>query len=218
MKTRLILSPSILAADLSRLSDELKKVKEWGITHIHCDIMDGNFVPNLSFGPKVISDIRKLTDLELDVHLMVSDPAEYIDDFAGCKPYVITFHLEAVRYCFRLIERIKQKGIKVGIALNPGTPIDQAKHLFSAVDLVLLMTVDPGFYGQEFIKGMDEKVRELSRLKQEKGYKFLIEADGGLDEATLLPLQKELDMAVLGKAFFRNDRLGGLLQSLGFKK
>ncbi len=212
------ISASLLAADFSDLKSEMRKTDQFGIPYLHIDVMDGHYVPGLSFGPAVVKGAGSLTKSKLDIHLMVTDPEKQIDAFIDLRPAIITVHQETVQYYFRLFDKIKKAGIKVGISLNPGTPISSLKNILSSVDVVLLMTVDPGFYGQSFIPEMTNKIIELDRLRKENGYNFKIETDGGIDEETIRPLIDTIDMTVLGKAFFKNPNLNQFMKQLGYLK
>lgn len=151
-------SPSILSADFSNLRDEIKKLEKGGADYIHLDVMDGSFVPNITFGAPVIKDIRKVTDLPFDVHLMIDKPERYIRDFVEAGADIITVHQEATTHLHRTIELIKSYGVKAGVALNPATPLDSIEYVLDYIDLVLIMTVNPGFGGQKFIDSTKEKL------------------------------------------------------------
>lgn len=211
------ISASLLAADFSQLGNELAKLDQHGIPYLHIDVMDGNYVPGISFGPPVVKGCQKLTKAALDVHLMVAEPEKQLPAFFELKPAIITVHQETVHYFFRLIDRIKKEGIKVGVSLNPATPVSTLKHILPLIDVVLLMTVDPGFYGQPYISGMTEKIRELDRMRKEQGLSLKIETDGGIDAETVKPLLEMIDMTVLGKAFFKNPQLEDFLKILGYR-
>ncbi len=177
------ISPSILAADFSCLVDEVGKVLELGADMIHFDVMDGVFVPNISFGIPVVESLRKRFDnVFFDVHLMIVEPERYVLDFVKAGGNLITFHIESTRHPHRVIENIKKTGAKVGVALNPGTPVILLKEIFDILDVVLVMSVNPGFYGQSFISSSLKKISELDVVRKENGFDFLIEVDGGLNE------------------------------------
>jgi ribulose-phosphate 3-epimerase len=177
------ISPSILAADFSRLGDEVSKVLELGADMIHFDVMDGVFVPNLSLGIPVVESLRKrFENVFFDVHLMIVEPERYVLDFVKAGGNLITFHIEATRHPHRVIEMIKKAGAKAGVALNPGTPVIFLKEIFDILDAVLVMSVNPGFYGQSFIPSSLKKISELDVIRKENGFDFLIEVDGGLNE------------------------------------
>ncbi|MBQ4651022.1 MAG: ribulose-phosphate 3-epimerase [Firmicutes bacterium] len=197
------LAPSILSADFGHLAEDVKKIEEGGADIIHVDVMDGHFVPNISFGAPVMKGLNGKTNLPYDVHLMIENPDKYIEDFVTPQTEYITVHQEACVHLHRTIQNIKSKGIKAGVSLNPATPVSTLECILDDVDLVLIMSVNPGFGGQKFIPGALEKVRQLAQLKKEKGYNFIIEIDGGI---TLDNVQEVIDagveMAVAGSAVF----------------
>jgi len=197
------IAPSILSADFARLADELRSVEEadW----IHIDVMDGHFVPNITMGPLVVQALRPLTDKPLDVHLMITDPDKYIPVFAESGADWITVHSEATVHLQRTLSFIRSLGKKAGVALNPATPLHGLEYVLDDLDLVLLMTVNPGFGGQAFLPAVLEKVRALRELLDLRGYGHIeIEVDGGIDESTA-PLVKEAGatVAVSGSYIFR---------------
>ena len=182
------LAPSLLSANFARLEDEIKKVERGGADWLHVDVMDGHFVPNITIGPPVVRSIRKVSALPLDVHLMIENADYYLEDFAAAGADIITVHWEACTHIHRTVSRIKELGKKAGISLNPATPADMLKNMLGEVDLVLVMSVNPGFGGQRFIPTALEKIEYISRLKEEGGYGFEIEVDGGVtaDNAEML--------------------------------
>lgn len=174
------LAPSLLSANFARLEDEIKNVERGGADWLHIDVMDGRFVPNITIGPPVIRSIRNVSTLPFDVHLMIEDADRYIDDFAAAGADIITVHWEACPHIHRSVSRIKELGKKAGISINPATPADMLKNMLPEVDLVLIMSVNPGFGGQKFIPTALDKIEYISKQKEEGGYGFEIEVDGGV--------------------------------------
>ncbi|OAJ73192.1 ribulose phosphate epimerase [Brevibacillus sp. SKDU10] len=179
------IAPSILSADFARLGEEIKDVEHGGADWIHVDVMDGHFVPNITIGPLIVDAIRPVTQLPLDVHLMIEEPDRYIAQFAKSGADYITVHQEACRHLHRTIHHIKEQGVKAGVVLNPATPISTIEHVLEDLDLVLLMTVNPGFGGQKFIHSVLPKIRDLRHLLNERGLSHVdIEIDGGVNAQT----------------------------------
>lgn len=212
------ISPSILSADFSRLGDEVKEICELGADYIHVDVMDGHFVPNISFGVGVMKSLNEISSVPYDVHLMIEDPDKYLDTFVTDKTEFITVHQEACVHLDRTIEHIKSLGngvIKAGVSLNPATPVDLLSCIIDKVDLVLIMSVNPGFGGQKFIPQSIDKVRELSRIRDEKDLKFLIEVDGGVngDNAHLLK-EAGADILVAGSYIFKSGDRKKAIESI----
>ncbi|MGO1650953.1 ribulose-phosphate 3-epimerase [Senegalia sp. (in: firmicutes)] len=174
------LSPSILSADFSNIKEDILKIVEGGADYIHLDVMDGMFVPNITFGAPVIKKIRNITDKPFDVHLMVEKPERFIEDFKDAGADIITVHAEASIHIHRTIQMIKNAGLKAGISLNPATSIEAIKYLLNDLDMVLIMTVNPGFGGQSFIEEMKEKIIELRRIIDERNLDIDIQVDGGI--------------------------------------
>ena len=170
-----ILAPSLLAANFANLEKELSDIKEGGAKYLHIDVMDGSFVPSISFGMPVIESIRKITDLVFDVHLMIDSPERYIDEFAKCGADIITVHAESTKHLSRVIQAIKEKGVKVGVSVNPATPLSVLD-----IDMVLIMSVNPGFGGQKYISNITGKIQALRKTLDEKGLNVDIEVDGGV--------------------------------------
>lgn len=175
------ISPSILSADFADMGKAVEYMEQCGADYIHCDVMDGAFVPNISFGPGMIKAIRKHTKLPLDVHLMVDRPERYIDDFVNAGADIITIHAEATLHIQRVLQYIRSKGVKCGLVLNPATPVDYIKYCLDCIDMILLMSVNPGFGGQNFIPAVLPKVKEVSDMIKESGYDIELEIDGGIN-------------------------------------
>ncbi|WP_186577514.1 ribulose-phosphate 3-epimerase [Aquibacillus kalidii] len=202
------IAPSILSADFSRLKEEIMDVEKGGADYIHVDVMDGHFVPNITIGPLVVKAIRPTTTLPLDVHLMIEDPDKYIKDFADAGADYITVHVEACRHLHRTIHAIKALGVKAGVVLNPATPVEMIKPILHEVDLVLFMTVNPGFGGQSFIHDVLRKVKVADGWRKEEQLNFEIEVDGGVNTTTApLCINAGVDVLVAGSAIYdKEDR------------
>ena len=209
--------PSILSADFANLERDIKKLESIGIDMFHIDVMDGNFVPNISFGFPIIESIRPKTDKVFDCHLMIANPENYVEQFCKVGCDMVSFHIEATNHADRVIQVIKNNGKKAGIVLNPQTSIESIKYLLPKLDYVLIMTVNPGFGGQKFIPEMLEKIEELAKLREEKNYNFLIEVDGGINTETSRACRdKGADLLVCGSFLFgasdKEKTLGELLK------
>ncbi len=209
--------PSILSADFANLERDIKELENIGIDMFHIDVMDGNFVPNISFGFPIIEAIRPKTDKVFDCHLMIANPENYVEQFCKVGCDMVSFHIEATNHADRLIQVIKDNGKKAGIVLNPQTSLESIKYLLPKVDYVLIMTVNPGFGGQKFIPEMLEKIEELAKLREEKNYNFLIEVDGGINvETSKACRDKGADILVCGSFLFgasdKEKILGELLK------
>ena len=199
----ILIAPSLLSADFSRMGEAVKLVESSGGDWIHLDIMDGSFVPNISFGPKMVADIRPLTDLPLDVHLMIDFPERIVQDFARSGANHICFHLEGNVHVNRIVHNVKLMGLQVGISLIPSTPVEALSEVLDLVDIVLVMTVNPGLSGQEFIPECLHKVRHLDELRQARGYGYLISVDGGINRETVRgACDAGADVLVTGRSFF----------------
>lgn len=209
-----ILAPSLLSADFSRLGEEMDLLDESLCDYIHLDIMDGHYVPNISFGPGLIKALRPRTKKVFDVHLMITEPERYFQDFAQAGADLITIHTDATIHLHRSLQEIKALSLKAGVALNPGQSLEEIKYVLEDVDLVLIMSVNPGFGGQSFIPSALEKIRDLKTLRDQKGLNFLIEVDGGikLDNAKEL-LEAGADVLVSGSGVFKEDNPKATIQA-----
>ena len=202
------LAPSILSADFARLLEDVKKVEQAGCEYLHIDVMDGHFVPNITLGPAIVKSLRKDVNMVFDTHLMIENPDNYIKDFVDAGSDIIVVHGEACNHLHRTIQNIKSYNIKAGVALNPATPIETIKHVLEDVDMVLIMTVNPGFGGQSFIKGMIEKIEELKNLIDEKKLKVDIQVDGGIKPDNIDKVVKAgANIIVAGSAIFNSDNI-----------
>jgi len=198
-----MIAPSILSADFSKLGEEIKAVEAAGADVIHVDVMDGHFVPNITIGPLVVDAVRKVTELPLDVHLMIENPDRYISGFAKAGADWITVHVETCPHLHRTIHHIKEFGKKAGVVLNPATPLESLEYIIDDVDLVMLMSVNPGFGGQSFIPFTLTKIRRLAEMIRERGLKVGIEIDGGVAPATIPSISKAgANIFVAGSAVF----------------
>jgi ribulose-phosphate 3-epimerase len=198
-----LIAPSILSADFSRLGEEVKAVEQVGADWIHVDVMDGHFVPNITIGPLVVKAVRGVTELPLDVHLMIEDPDLYLEDFASAGSTLITVQAEACVHLHRTIHAIKALDVKAGVALNPATPLSTIELVLEDVDMVLVMSVNPGFGGQKFIPQALQKIRDLKPMIRAKNPNILIEVDGGINEETIRSVAEAgADVFVAGSAIF----------------
>lgn len=203
-----MLSPSILSADFKALGDDIQKLEKYGADLIHIDVMDGMFVPNISFGIPIIKSIRDITKIPFDVHLMIEEPSRYIEDFVKAGADIITIHAEADRHLDRTINYIKSFGVKAGLAINPATPISSIKHLISELDMVLVMSVNPGFGGQKYISYSSEKIKEVKELANQYNKNLLIEVDGGIGVENINEVvQSGANVVVAGSAVFKNGEI-----------
>lgn len=200
----MLLSPSILSADFSALLDDIRKIEDGGADFIHVDVMDGHFVPNISFGAPVMKSLNGKTKLPYDVHLMIETPEKYIKDFVTDNTAFITVHQEACEDLGAVLSLIKSYGIKAGVSIKPGTPTSVLDGFFDKVDLILIMSVEPGFGGQKFMEDQLYKAVELSALKKEMGYDYVIEIDGGIDLTNVeRVISSGVEMVVAGSAVYR---------------
>lgn len=208
-------APSLLSADFLNLKDEIVKVCKAGADLLHIDVMDGHFVPNLTFGPCVLKDISKISSVPLDIHLMVENVPFFVDLFLPLKPKFISFHIEAEKHPIRLCEYIRKHGIGAGIVLNPHTPISSIIHLLEFSDLVLLMSVNPGFGGQSFLNLVYDKIKELRKLVDSKNLKLFIEVDGGVNGLNASDLDEAgADILVAGSYIFSSNDYKNSINSL----
>lgn len=200
-----LLAPSILAADFSNLAQQIRAVELGKADLIHCDIMDGKFVPNITFGPKIVSTVKNITNLPLDVHLMIENAELILPEFISAGASYITVHQESVRHLDKVINSIKEKGIKAGVSVNPSTPVETLKHVIHLVDLILIMSVNPGFGGQTFIEYTLEKVRYLKKIREENKFSYQIEIDGGINADNIVKVKDAgCDIIVAGTAIFKS--------------
>ena len=212
------ISPSILSADFSQLGNEIKRLEEGGADMIHVDVMDGHFVPNLTIGPPVIKALRKYTNLPFDVHLMISPVHKYIEDYAKAGANIITIHPEATNNLKESIDLIKKLNVKVGVSLNPDTKIDVIENILDQVDLVLVMSVYPGFGGQKFIPDVVRKIENLGKLKKDKNLNFDIEVDGGINfENNKIVIKAGANILVSGTTIFKENN-GNIKKNIDFLK
>lgn len=202
------LAPSLLSANFANLESDINRLEEAGINYLHLDVMDGLFVPNISYGPLIIEAIRPLTKMVFDVHLMIEQPQRYIEIFAEAGADIITFHQEATVHSHRVIQQIKDTGKKAGIALNPSTPICMIEHLLKDLDLVLIMSVNPGFGGQSYIDNVDVKMEKLHAIKTSQDYDFITAIDGGINTSNVTNvIELGADLVVSGSDLFGAESL-----------
>ncbi|MFJ7976351.1 ribulose-phosphate 3-epimerase [Peribacillus sp. JNUCC 23] len=200
------IAPSILSANFAKLGEEIKDVERGGADYIHVDVMDGHFVPNITIGPLIVDAIRPVTDLPLDVHLMIEAPDQYVEAFAKAGADYITVHVEACPHLHRTIQLIKSFGVKAGVVLNPATPVSSIKHIIEDIDLVLLMTVNPGFGGQKFIHAVLPKISEVREMADALNPELEIEIDGGVNEETAkLCVEHGATVLVAGSAIYNES-------------
>ena len=210
-----LIAPSILSADFSRLGEEVKAVERVGADWIHVDVMDGHFVPNITIGTLVVEAVKRVTELPLDVHLMIEDPDQYLEDFARAGSTLMTVQVEACVHVHRTIQAIKALDVKAGVALNPATPLSTIEWILEDVDLVLIMSVNPGFGGQKFIPQALQKIRDLKAMIRAKNPNVLIEVDGGINQETIQSAAEAgADVFVAGSAIFGSSDYGKAVRKL----
>jgi ribulose-phosphate 3-epimerase len=199
------ISPSILSADFSRLAEEVRAAENAGAHMLHIDVMDGHFVPNITIGPAVVESLRKVTKLPLDVHLMIAEPDRYLPDFISAGSDILTVHIEAATHLHRSVQSIKEKGVRAGVSINPATPVHMLEDIIHDLDIVLIMSVNPGFGGQEFIPHSLVKIRQLRKLIDNRKLSVEIEVDGGVKPENAREVADAgAGILVMGSAFFRS--------------
>jgi ribulose-phosphate 3-epimerase len=210
-----IIAPSILSADFSQLGSDVNEVETYGADYIHIDVMDGHFVPNITIGPLIVKAVRKVTALPLDVHLMIENPDTYIPNFANAGADIITVHVEACKHLHRTIQFIKSFGKKAGVALNPATPLEMITDILDELDQVLIMTVNPGFGGQQFIESTTKKITKLNKIINSNSLSTLIEVDGGINTVTASKCKKAgASILVAGSYIFDSEDRKNAIMSL----
>lgn len=210
-----LLAPSILSADLSNLAQQIRLVEMSGADWIHCDIMDGHFVPNITFGPVIVKAAKKCTKLPIDVHLMIKNPDNYLEDFRNSGADIISVHFEEAVHLNRTINRIKELGVKAGVVINPSTPVSSLKDIAEYIDLLLIMTVNPGFGGQSFISNSERRISQAVDLRKSLNANFLIEVDGGINSKTIKSVLKAgCDVFVAGSSIFHTDNISAATAEL----
>ena len=209
------IAPSILSADFGNLAEDVRKVSEAGADYIHVDVMDGHFVPNLTMGPMIVEAVKKACDVPIDIHFMVENIPFFIDMYKHLKPEFISFHIEEEKHINRVIQKIRNEGIRPAVVLNPATPVSMLEYIVADVDMVLLMSVNPGFGGQKFIPSVLDKIKELRDLASKKNPDLLIEIDGGVNDKNA-PLLREVgaDILVAGSFVFKSDDYKKAIESL----
>jgi ribulose-phosphate 3-epimerase len=214
-QNKILIAPSILSADFARLGDEIRSVQDAGADWIHVDVMDGHFVPNITIGPMIVSAVKKVARIPVDVHLMISNPDNYLEEFHDAGADVLTVHPEATRHLHRILTRIRELGMKAGAALNPATSLTAVEYVLAELDVIMIMTVNPGFGGQSFIRTMLPKVRALRNMIDNSEYNILLEIDGGVSPETAPDLIREgADVFVAGSAVFHHPPYSEVIEKL----
>ncbi len=207
------IAPSILSADFTRLGEEVQRVEQAGADYIHIDVMDGHFVPNITIGPMIVKAVRQVTELPLDVHLMISNPDSFVDDFVKAGADMITIHAEAVNHLHRSIQYIRDAGARPAVSLNPASPLQMIEYVLDEVGMVLLMTVNPGFGGQSFIPGVIPKIESLKEIIDKRGLDMELEVDGGIGPQTIGPVSLAgANVFVAGSAIFHSDNYAATIR------
>lgn len=207
------IAPSILSADFSNLVSDVRIIEEAGADMIHIDVMDGHFVPNITIGAPVVKSLRKVTDLTFDVHLMIENPEQYVKDFAAAGADIITVHAEASKHIHRLLQMIRNEGVKAGLALNPATPINVMEHILDDLDMILIMSVNPGFGGQKFIPSIYNKISSLKEYLQSMDKKIPIQVDGGIGLDNIRQVyERGAEIIVAGSAIFNSDNVKEIIR------
>lgn len=202
------ISPSLLSANFYNLKDDLDRLKKEGIRYLHLDVMDGNFVPNISFGLPIIKAVRKNTDFILDCHLMIEKPERYLEDFKNAGADILTVHQEATIHLQRTLSEIRKLGMKAGVSLNPSTDEESLKYVMDDLDLILIMSVNPGFGGQSYIEAMNDKIKRVRKMIDESGRDIILEVDGGVNKDNIKDLEDlGVDLFVAGSAAFKNSEI-----------
>ncbi|MBI3004421.1 MAG: ribulose-phosphate 3-epimerase [Ignavibacteriales bacterium] len=215
MRNNVKIAPSVLAADFANLKEEVAQAEHGGADWLHLDVMDGHFVPNISFGPFIVGAIREQTKLPLDTHLMIESPEKYLDDFRRAGSDIITVHQEACKHLQRTVALIKELGAKAGVAINPATSTSLLSNIMDDVDLILIMSVNPGFGGQKFIKGSERKIREVREMIEKTGREIHLEVDGGIDTGTAPAVVRAgANVLVAGTSIFRGHEIKKAIEDL----